>query len=82
MLVGTERRKIPRDRIAAEGMIWRGRYSIVPCVVRDLSPAGAGLVLPHTVRTLPQEFDLTVNRFTRHGIEVWRHHGRMGLRFA
>ena len=47
-----ERRMNGRDRIATEGIIWRGRYSIVPCVVRDLSPAGAGLVLPDRVREL------------------------------
>jgi hypothetical protein len=62
-------------------MIWRGRYSIVSCVVRDLSPAGAGLVLSDTVRPLPPEFDLTVNRVTYRCISVWRHLGRMGLKF-
>jgi hypothetical protein len=77
-----ERRMNARDRIATEAIIWRGRYSIVPCVVRDLSPAGAGLVLPDRVRTLPPEFDLTVNRVTHHCIGVWRHLGRMGLKFA
>jgi hypothetical protein len=78
---GAERRVNPRDRIATEGMIWRGRFSIVPCVVRDLSPAGVGLVLSDSVRPLPPEFDLTVDRVTHRCIAVWRQRNRMGLKF-
>jgi hypothetical protein len=78
---GAERRVNPRDRIATEAMIWRGRFSIVPCVVRDLSPAGVGLVLSDSVRPLPPEFDLTVDRVTHRCIAVWRQRNRMGLKF-
>jgi hypothetical protein len=81
MHLGAERRRNARNRIATEAMIWRGRYSIVPCVVRDLSPAGAGLVLSDSVRGLPLEFDLTFDRVTHRCVAVWRHLGRMGLRF-
>ena len=62
-------------------MIWRGRYSIVSCVVRDFSPAGAGLVLSDRIRSLPPEFDLTIDRVTHRCIAVWRERNRMGLKF-
>jgi hypothetical protein len=79
----TERRINPRDRITKQAVIWRDDpYSIVICTVRDLSPAGAGLVLPDCVRPLPPEFDLTFDHVTRRCFAVWRHLGRMGLRFA
>jgi hypothetical protein len=78
---GAERRMNRRDRIATEAIIWRGRYFIVPCVVRDLSPAGAGLVLSDGVHPLPSEFDLTVDRATHRCISVWRQSNRIGLKF-
>jgi hypothetical protein len=78
---GAERRLNARNRIATEAMIWRGRYSIVSCVVRDLSPAGAGLVLSDRIRSLPPEFDLTIDRVTHRCIAVWRERNRMGLKF-
>ena len=78
---GVERRRNARNRIATEAMIWRGRYSVVPCVVRDLSPAGAGLVLSDRIRSLPPEFDLTVDHVTHRCIAVWRQRNRMGLKF-
>jgi hypothetical protein len=82
MYLGPERRMNPRDRITAEAVIWRDKYSIVLCAVRDKSPVGAGLLLPDTVRDLPQEFALTFDRVTHRCVAVWRHLGRVGLRFA
>jgi hypothetical protein len=82
MYQGVERRKNPRNRITTTGVIWRDDpYSIVICSLRDMSPAGAGLVLPDRVSPLPPEFDLTFDRVTRHCIAVWQHVGRMGLKF-
>jgi hypothetical protein len=78
---GIERRRNARNRIATEAIIWRGRFSIVPCVVRDLSPAGAGLVLSDRVRLLPPEFDLTVDNVTHRCIVVWQQRNRMGVEF-
>jgi hypothetical protein len=77
-----ERRRNARKRIATEAIIWRGRYSVAPCVVRDVSPAGAGIVVSGGVRRLPPEFDLTFDRVTHHCITVWRHLGRVGLKFV
>jgi hypothetical protein len=71
----------PRDRITTEGVIWRDRYSIVLCTVRDVSPAGAGLLLPLRVSPLPTEFELTFEHAARHCITVWRQFDRMGLKF-
>jgi hypothetical protein len=82
MYLGPERRMNPRHRINTEAVIWRDRYSIVLCAVRDKSPAGAGLVLPDTVGDLPEEFALTFDRVTHRCVAVWRHLGRAGLKFA
>jgi hypothetical protein len=72
----------PRERITTQGVIWRDDpYSIVICTVRDMSPAGAGLVLPDRVSPLAKEFDITFDRVTRRCAVVWQHPGRMGLKF-
>jgi hypothetical protein len=82
MYLGPERRMNSRHQITTQGVIWRDDpYSIVICTVRDMSPTGAGLVLPDGVRPLPAEFDLTFDRVTRHCTAVWRQIGRMGLKF-
>jgi hypothetical protein len=82
MYLGVERRINPRDQFTTQGVIWRDDpYSIVLCTVRDASPAGAGLLLPNSVRPIPAEFDLTFDRVTRRCAVVWQHLGRMGLKF-
>jgi hypothetical protein len=82
MYLGVERRKNPRQRIATQGVIWRDDpYSIVICTLRDVSPAGAGLLLPDSVSPLPADFALTFERVTRRCAIVWQHLGRMGLKF-
>jgi hypothetical protein len=81
MYVGAERRANPRYGTATEGVIWRDGYSVVLCIVRDMSPAGAGLVLPDRVSPLPADFALTFDRVTRRCLAVWQHSGRMGVKF-
>jgi hypothetical protein len=82
MYLGPERRAHRRDRITTQGVIWRDDpYSIVICTVRDMSPAGAGLLLPDGVSALPNEFALTFDRATRHCVLVWRQLGRAGVKF-
>jgi hypothetical protein len=82
MYLGAERRANPRERITTQGVIWRDDpCSIVLCTVRDMSPAGAGLLLPDSVSPRYPEFDLTFDRVTRPCIAVWRHLGRMGVKF-
>jgi hypothetical protein len=79
MYQGAERRMTPRHRSPASGLIWLEGHSRVECTVRDFSPAGAGLLI-NTV-ALPNEFDLTFDRATRHCVALWRQPGRLGLKF-
>jgi hypothetical protein len=79
---GVERRMNGRDRIVSEAWIWRSQYSIIPCLVRDFSPGGAGLAIPDAILPLPPEFDLTFDHVTHRCTAVWRHLGRMGLKFV
>jgi hypothetical protein len=82
MYAGPERRAHPRDQITTPAVVWRDDpYSIVICTVRDVSPAGAGLLLPDRVGPIPPDFALTFDRVTRHCVAVWQHSGRMGVRF-
>jgi hypothetical protein len=82
MYLGPEQRMNSRDQITTQGVIWRDDpYSIVICTVRDMSPAGVGLLLPDLARPLPAQFDLTFDRITRQCIAVWRQPGRLGLQF-
>jgi hypothetical protein len=78
---GFERRINSRHLVRIPGAILVERDSYFDCTVRDLSPAGIGLLLPDTV-SLPAEFDLTFDRVTSHCITVWRHTERMGSKFA
>jgi hypothetical protein len=81
---GVERRTNPRHLSRLLGAILLERDSLVDCTVRDFSPAGVGLMLRDKV-SLPAEFDLTfdyaTNHVTQRCITVWRHTGRMGLKF-
>jgi hypothetical protein len=82
MYLGAERRGKPRDRVTSEGIIWHDDpYSMIICTVRDVSPAGAGLVLPDSVSRLPREFDLTFDRVTHQCVVVWRQFNRIGARY-
>jgi hypothetical protein len=55
-----ERRKVPRSRTYLGGHIaFNDRYSVCDCLVRDLSPNGARVVVSHPM-PIPSEFDLTV----------------------
>jgi hypothetical protein len=77
---GVERRTTPRHLAHAVGVIMLEPDALVECAVRDFSPAGAGLSLPHTV-FLPAEFELTFNHAARHCVTVWRDTERLGLKF-
>jgi hypothetical protein len=80
MYLGPERRINPRHRIVTAGVIWRKGHPRVECTVQDFSPAGAGVLLTDAVG-LPEEFDLTFDRATRHCAVVWRHLDRVGVKF-
>jgi hypothetical protein len=77
---GVERRTIARHLGPLAGVMLLEQDSLVGCTVRDLSPAGVGLLLPVAI-ILPPEFDLTFNHATHHCIAVWRQPERMGLKF-
>jgi hypothetical protein len=83
MYLGIERRANPRNLITTQGVIWRDDpHSIVLCTVLDVSPAGAGLLLPASVSPIPPEFNLTFDSVTYRCIALWQHRGRMGLKFT
>lgn len=48
-----------RFRVMQQGRIVLGPESLLPCIVRDLSPLGASLRLPRP-RPLPDRFDLII----------------------
>jgi hypothetical protein len=75
-----ERRTNPRQPITKKAVVRLKRYSVV-CTVRDFSPAGVGLTLSDTI-TLPAEFDLTLDRATRHCLTVWRQLDRVGVKWS
>jgi hypothetical protein len=77
---GVERRATPRHLARIPVEISLKRDTFVDCTVRDFSPAGIGVLLPDTV-SLPAEFELTFRQVTQHCIAVWRHTGRMGVKF-
>ena len=76
----TERRIIPRHQSPKAGVILLERAFRAECMVRDVSPAGVGLLVPDTI-VVPVEFYLTFDCVVRHCITVWRHLDRMGVTF-
>jgi hypothetical protein len=80
MYRGVERRLAPRLQGPKAGVILLEQDALVECTVRDFSPAGVGLLLSDAVH-LPPEFDVTFSHANHHCITVWRHLGRMGLKF-
>jgi hypothetical protein len=81
MYLGSERRANSRDQVSKQAVIWRDGYSVVLCTVRDVSPAGAGLILPDNLSSLPANFALTFDSVTRRCVAVWQDAARMGVRF-
>jgi hypothetical protein len=77
---GYERRTASRHLARRAGVILLEPDALVECAVTDFSPVGVGLSLPDAV-FLPAKFDLTFNHSTQHCATVWRHTGRMGVRF-
>jgi hypothetical protein len=80
MYQGVERRKTPRHQSQRAGVILVEGDSIIACMVRDFSPAGAGLLLAAAV-TIPEEFELIFGHVTHHSVAVWRQFDRMGLKY-
>ena len=79
-----EKRIIRRQRVLKGGkIIFADGNSVVDCVIRNLSVAGARLVVPTTVG-LPQEFTLLDSHSGRSYIAkvAWRRGETMGVEFS
>ena len=79
-----EHRINPRHRTLKGGKIsYANETCVVDCVIRNLSPTGASLVVPMTVG-IPSSFTLVdAHGGTRHPAEVvWRRGDRIGVHFT
>lgn len=79
-----EKRIIRRQRVLKGGkIIFADGNSVVDCVIRNLSVAGARLVVPTTIG-LPQEFTLLDTHSGRGYIAkvAWRRGEVMGVEFS
>jgi hypothetical protein len=77
---GAERRMTPRHQTPKTGVILLEQAFRVECMVRDFSPAGAGLLLPDP-HNLPDDFYLTFDQAVRRCSTVWRRADRIGVKF-
>lgn len=82
---GTVRPRSPRrHRVMQQGRIVFGPDTLLPCVVRDLSPAGAKIVLSRPI-PLPDSFDLVIAAHDLRTVSVrlrWQRGEVAGVRFA
>ena len=79
----SERRVNPRQRRLNEGkIVFNNKMSIINCIVRDLSPQGARLLVASPIG-IPDQFDLRINRSgADHRSKVaWRSKGQIGVTF-
>ncbi len=78
-----EQRKQPRLRVFLKGRIqFNNSSSSIDCLVRDMSPTGARLVLSETA-TLPAKFDLYIPQKERtyRATLCWRREDGVGVTF-
>jgi hypothetical protein len=77
-----ERRKLTRTRVLKSAKFLLGKSSVIDCVVRDLTNAGACVDVPSTI-DLPEALDLTFNggRSIRPCRRVWRTLSKTGVKF-
>jgi hypothetical protein len=77
-----ERRRITRTRVLKGAMFFVDKSSVTGCVVRDITNAGAGVEVPHSI-DLPETLDLTLNngRTFRRCRLVWRNQNMVGVEF-
>ena len=78
-----ERRKSPRRRTLKNGrIVFNNRGSTIDCVVRNLSPQGALLILPSIIG-VPDVFELYIDgENARDAYIVWKGDGRVGVVWA
>jgi hypothetical protein len=77
-----ERRKVTRTRVLKGAKMLLEKFSVIDCVVRNLTNRGAGLEV-HSANDLPERLDLTLD--AGHSIRqcrlVWRKLNTAGLEF-
>ena len=76
-----ERRANTRDSVSREGALICADRPALDCVVGNISDAGACMMVADDV-VLPEDFALTYEGETHPCTLVWRHDGRIGVRFA
>jgi hypothetical protein len=78
-----ERRKVARHRMLREGKILlNDRRSVIDCVVRNLSEAGACLQVASVIG-IPPTFDLQIDHgpTTQSCRAIWHGQNRIGVEF-
>jgi PilZ domain len=77
-----ERRKITRTRVFKGAKLLLGKLSVIDCVVRNITSAGAGVELPNAL-DLPETLDVTFDgsHSFRRCRCVWRKLTRIGVEF-
>jgi PilZ domain-containing protein len=78
-----ERRASPRQRrLNGAKIVFNNNSSVIDCIVRDLSPLGARLLVASFVG-IPDRFDLRIDRYgTYHPSEVtWKTNDQIGVSF-
>ena len=77
-----ERKVVPRHRTSHVGkIILHRRRPDTVCTVRDISPAG-GLLFLGNAYSLPDEFDLQMDGYSRRCVAIWRRLDRVGVKFT
>ena len=77
-------RESPRRRtLKTAQVVFNDGGSVIDCLVRNLSPGGALLVLP-SVFGVPEIFELLIDSdgSLRSARTIWKGHGQMGVAFG
>jgi hypothetical protein len=79
-----ERRMWPRTRVLKKGrIVFNERRSVIDCTIRNLSPAGALLVVRSLVG-IPDRFDLSNDSDAVHyeASVIWKRDNQIGVKFV
>ncbi len=78
-----ERRKVTRTRIFKGAKLLLGKLSVIDCVVRNITGAGAGIEVPNALE-VPETLEMTLggSHSFRRCRCVWRKLTRLGVEFT
>jgi hypothetical protein len=79
-----KRRSSPRKRTLLQGrIVFNDRFSLIECVVRDLSATGARIAFPHLIE-IPPEFELEIPKksLSLRSRLMWSNGKEHGVMFA